>query len=283
MVCLSQSLYGIPGLAPLINVLFWERCDFRVSFSGRDMSGNIWNRPSGSSMVDMGISSNIMKSPSPKYNMTFWDMIIYSDTIHWSDISPNRNLVYELDPMTIFDVITVFREVSIGHLQRVRLSNRGRLLLRTPGPFPFETCICSNIETILSWTCHVYGPFEFRASLGTSIWLLGRGLNKNRSGPRERKKMTYLVPSKYHPVWLFHLRHNQKAGASAMPSTLKLTWTDVHVYDTRRPPYFTALILNRVVASCISIVSRKTMNAIVRKMMDIFQNIFYYLTTIWNI
>ena len=53
-------------------------------------------------------------------------------------------------------------------MQRVRLANRGRLLLRTPGPVPFGTCICSNVETILSWTCHVYGPFEFRTSLGTS-------------------------------------------------------------------------------------------------------------------
>ena len=29
---------------------------------------------------------------------------------------------------------------------------------------PFGTCIYSNIETILSWTCPVYGPFEFRIS-----------------------------------------------------------------------------------------------------------------------
>ena len=57
-------------------------------------------------------------------------------------------------------------------LQRVRLANRGRLLLRTPGPVPFGTCICSYVETILSWTCHVYGPFEFRTSLGTSILLI---------------------------------------------------------------------------------------------------------------
>ena len=56
-------------------------------------------------------------------------------------------------------------------LQRVRLANRGRLPLWTPGPVPFGTCICSNVETILSWTCHVYGPFEFRTSLGTSILL----------------------------------------------------------------------------------------------------------------
>ena len=60
-------------------------------------------------------------------------------------------------------------------LQRVRLANRGRLLLRTPGPVPFWTCICSYVETILSWTCHIYGPFEFRTSLGTSILLMQRG------------------------------------------------------------------------------------------------------------
>ena len=57
-------------------------------------------------------------------------------------------------------------------LQRVRPANRGRLLLRTPGPVQFGTCICSNVETILSWTCHVYGTFEFGTSLGTSILLL---------------------------------------------------------------------------------------------------------------
>ena len=57
-------------------------------------------------------------------------------------------------------------------LQRVLLAKRGRLLLRTPGPVPFGTCICSNVETVLSWTCHVYGLFEFRISLCTSILLL---------------------------------------------------------------------------------------------------------------
>ena len=57
-------------------------------------------------------------------------------------------------------------------LQRMRLANRGRLLLWTPGPIPFWTCICSNVETILSWTCYVYGPFEIRTSLGTSFLLV---------------------------------------------------------------------------------------------------------------
>ena len=61
-------------------------------------------------------------------------------------------------------------------LQRVRLANRGRLLLRTPGPVPFGTCICSNVETILSWNLSClrtfwvsniprYFYFAFRMSL----------------------------------------------------------------------------------------------------------------------
>ena len=62
-------------------------------------------------------------------------------------------------------------------LQRVPIANRGRLLIPTPGRVPFGTCFCSNIETIPSWTRHVYGPFEFRISLDTSICFLYRSSN----------------------------------------------------------------------------------------------------------
>ena len=130
------------------------------------MSWNVWNRPSVSFMVDMGISSNIMRSPSPKCYMTFWDMTIYNDTLIWLDITPICELITELDFILLSNFGGFHRT-----LQRMRLANRGRLLLRTPGPVPFGTFICSNVETILSWTCHVYGPFEFRTSLGTSILL----------------------------------------------------------------------------------------------------------------
>ena len=65
--------------------------------------------PSGSFMVDMGILSNIMQSPSPKCYMTFWDMTIYNDTLNWSDITP----VYDL--ITDSDLITQILEVSIEH------------------------------------------------------------------------------------------------------------------------------------------------------------------------
>ena len=51
----------------------------------------------------------------------------------------------------ICDFSTLFWEVSIEHLQRVRLANKRRLLLRKTGPVPFGTYICSNVETIHSW------------------------------------------------------------------------------------------------------------------------------------
>ena len=59
-------------------------------------------------MVDMGISSNIMKSPSPKCYMTFWDMTVHNDTLNWSDITPIYELITELDFITDFDLITKF-------------------------------------------------------------------------------------------------------------------------------------------------------------------------------
>ena len=147
---LSSNLQSSPAYGVLISQLIWYlracssyKCvifDFHLSLSGRDMSGNVRDCHSGSYMVDRGISFKSIKSPSPKCHMTFCDMFIHSDTLRWSDISPNRDLITELD---LIDLITLFREASIRHLQRVRLPNRGRLLLRTLGPVQFGTWICS--------------------------------------------------------------------------------------------------------------------------------------------
>ena len=84
-----------------------------------------------------------------------------------------RQFANLLPNWTLLPILTLLPNFGGFHrtLQRVRLANRGRLLLRTPGPVQFGTCICSNVETILSWTCHVYGPFESRTSLGTSVLL----------------------------------------------------------------------------------------------------------------
>ena len=63
----------------------------------------------------MGILSNIMKSPSPKCYMTVLDMVIYSDTIICSNITPISVPFIEVDLITNFDIITKFLEVSIEH------------------------------------------------------------------------------------------------------------------------------------------------------------------------
>ena len=54
--------------------------------------------------------------------------------------------------LTLLQILTLLPNFGGFHrtLQRLRLANRGRLLLRTPGPVPFGTCICSNVEAILS-------------------------------------------------------------------------------------------------------------------------------------
>ena len=50
----------------------------------------------------------IMKSPSPKWYMTFWDMTIYNDTLYWSDITPMCELITELEFITDFDLFAKF-------------------------------------------------------------------------------------------------------------------------------------------------------------------------------
>ena len=94
----------------------------------------------------------------------------------------------------------------------MRLANRGRLLLRTPGPVPFGTCICSNVETILSWTCHVYGPFESWTSLDTSIllldfWKSGSVFIWTLYTPLYRCKMTSLC----YDMLCIHRKHNRES------------------------------------------------------------------------
>ena len=59
-------------------------------------------------MVDTGISSNIVKSSSPKCYMTLWDMTIYNDTLNGSDTTPICELITDLDRITDFDLFAKF-------------------------------------------------------------------------------------------------------------------------------------------------------------------------------
>ena len=63
-------------------------------------------------------------------------------------------------------------------MQRVRHANRGRLLLRTPGPVPLwdlHVFLCRD-QSLLNLSC--LRTFEFRTPLGTSLLLEIRGYLK---------------------------------------------------------------------------------------------------------
>ena len=93
-----QSTYAMLGFASLVNLLFWGWHDIHITLLCREMLGNVRNRLSGSPVVDIRISSTIMKSPSPNCYLVFWDWtILFSDTLNWSDTSLNFDLVPELD------------------------------------------------------------------------------------------------------------------------------------------------------------------------------------------
>ena len=62
--------------------------------------------------------------------------ILWPDHIQWQP--PTDQTLYRTRPFT------EFRVVSIEHLRRVWHADRGRLLLRTPGPVLFRTCIFST-------------------------------------------------------------------------------------------------------------------------------------------
>ena len=52
-----------------------------------------------------GVLSNNMRSPSPECYTTFWMTTIYSDTLHWSGITPTFDPITDLDLVTEFDFL----------------------------------------------------------------------------------------------------------------------------------------------------------------------------------
>ena len=85
---------------------------------------------------------------------------------HYTNFRPL--LIWTLLPHLTFYLIVQ------GHKQRVRHANRGRLLLRPPGPVPFGICKCSLVETTntQSYITPVYDTFPWFDFLPTLTILL---------------------------------------------------------------------------------------------------------------
>ena len=60
-------------------------------------------------MVGTGILSNNMRSPSPECYTTFWMVTIYSDTLHWSGITPI---------LTLFLILTLLPNLTFYLIAR---------------------------------------------------------------------------------------------------------------------------------------------------------------------
>ena len=74
--------------------------------------------------------------------------ILRHDHIQWHPQWIRHKFANLLPNWTLSSILTLLPNFGGFQrtLQRVRLANRGRLLVRTPGPVPFWTCICSNFE-----------------------------------------------------------------------------------------------------------------------------------------
>ena len=135
MASLFRSLYGMPWLAPRMDVLSWGRRDFQISFSNRDTSRNAWNRHWGSLWSIRGSYQTIWSFPltNVKWHSVTWPYTM--TTPYWSDFVPNS---------TFYRILSGFhRTFATG----VAYADRGRLLLRTPGPFPLGLAYVLLVET----------------------------------------------------------------------------------------------------------------------------------------
>ena len=89
-------------------------------------------------MVDTGILSN--KTRSSSLTNAKWHSVAWPNT--WQP-STDQTLYQSVTFYLTRPFIDLW-EASIEHLRRVKHADRGRLLLRTHGPVPFGTRICST-------------------------------------------------------------------------------------------------------------------------------------------
>ena len=118
----------------------WWQSTSKVTFSGTDIYMSRLLLQSTSSTVILGV--HLFKEAwidALKSSMSFFmSDCIFAKSISFLDsMTTPDSAIFSLDLSEKINIILSFKEVSIEHLQRVRLANRGRLLLRVPGPVYF--------------------------------------------------------------------------------------------------------------------------------------------------
>ena len=108
-------------------------------------------------MVGTGILSNNMRSPSLECITTFWMMTIYSDTLHWSGITPIFDPITDLDLITECDFLPNCERFPQNICNECGMPTEDAYFSWHLAVSYFGTCKCSNVETNLSWTCLVSG------------------------------------------------------------------------------------------------------------------------------
>ena len=105
--------------------------------------------------------------------MTFWDITIYSDILHWTESLLNIDLdwvrsfpfslVTEMDLITYFGLIIKFREVSLQHFATGEASKQRTLTPTDTWPCPISGLAFDQMLRLFS---PVLFDFEYRTSIG---------------------------------------------------------------------------------------------------------------------
>ena len=101
MAFLSHNSSDTPGLAPPSFILRAVRLSNKLLRQGYVKTFEIVSKEALWSVR----GSYNMRSPSPECYTTLWMMTIYSDTLHWSGITPIFNPIADLDLITEFDFL----------------------------------------------------------------------------------------------------------------------------------------------------------------------------------
>ena len=121
-------------------------------------------------MVGTGILPNNMRFPSPECYTTFWRMTIYSDTLHWWDITP---IFYPLLIWTLLPNLTFYLIVWGFHRTFATGATCQQRTLTPPDTWSCPTLglACVLMSRPISPNLSCFRTFEFRTSRGTSVLL----------------------------------------------------------------------------------------------------------------